>query len=494
MAIKYVSAPCGAGKSKAMVQYIKTNPGHRYIIVQPTNKLLNQTADYLDFFKTDFYGIEKIKINKALLTSDEVSGNLMEKIINELGADTGKDVILITDKMFHRIPVDKMLGFKIFMDDCTDVLSIDVRNIRKKDQDLLRPLYKRMFKTMDYFVVDETKEEEIGINARYSYCKRDTEDFSEDTTSMSNGYRTFDYYHYMVIDNTVFENTSEQISVIGWYDFNRYVKLDLTVMMNNFKSSMIYKMNPDIFIPSELDIKLPDVKHNLSRLRVGYFKDVKRKTDKLSVSKLKSHDLSGIQDYFKDEAELLWTTNKDSRLALPGERIAVQQRGINRYMDFKKFAFFFACNPHPQAIEHLENIFGLTAEDWKEEKEFEEMTQFAFRTNLRDYSSDKEVIGYVYDSDQAQVFAELGAETFKIDVLMQSDKARKERVKETSKRNISSEISVVPDAVRHAFKIWKSRNKSKLSLDAYSKWEQRVLAKHKGLTGSDLIHLRNQII
>lgn len=473
-----------------MVQYIKNNPGHRYLIVQPTNKLLNQTAKYLDFFKTDFYGINKIKIKKALLTSDEVKGNLMETIIQELGADIGKDVVLITDKMFHRIPVDKMVGFKIFMDDCTDVLNIDVRHIRRKDQDLIRPLYKMLFKTKDYFMVDVSKEPEIGINARYSYCQRQTEDFSEDIVMMSNNYRAFDYYHHMVIDNTVFENTSEQISVIGWYDFNRYVKLDLTVMMNNFESSLMYKMNRNIFIHDEFNIKLPDMKQNHSRLSVGYFKDVHRKTDKLSLSKLKSHDLSGIQDYFSKIPDVLWTTNKESKLSIPGERISVQQRGMNNYTDFDKFGFFFACNPHPQAIEHLQNIFGLTAEDWKEEKEFEEMTQFAYRTNLRDYSSSTPVTGYVYDSDQAEVFKRMGADVFKIDVKMQSDKARKKEVKP---REISSDVKAVPDNIKNAFKVWKFKNKSRLSMEIYDKWEQRVLQKNKELESSDLIHLRQQV-
>lgn len=484
--IKYVSAPCGAGKSKAMVQFIKNNPGHRYIVVQPTNQLLNQTANYLDVFKMDFYGVEKRSIRKALLTSEVVKGNLLQTIIQELGADIGHDVVLMTDKMFHRVPVDKMIGFKIFMDDCTDVLNIDVRNIRKKDQDLLRPLYRMMFKTQDYFVVDPAKDSGIGINARYSYCTRQTKDFSEDIVKMSNDYSKFDYYHHMLIDNTVFEKTSEQITVIGWYDFNRYINLDLTVLMNNFESSLMYKMHYNIFTPDELDITLPDVKRNHSRLKIGYFKDVNRNSDKLSVSKLKNHDMSGIQKYMSEFEELLWTTNKESKIEFPGKRINVQQRGMNNFMGYKSFAFFFACNPHPQAIEHLQNVFGLTADDWKEEKEYEEMIQFAYRTNLRDWSSSDEVTGFVYDSDMAAVWERMGAEVFKIDTIMQADKERKERVDTAS-------IKSIPDNVHHNFKIWKSRNKAKMNIGIYNKWEERVLRKHPELTADALDYLRNQI-
>ena len=493
MKIKFVSAPCGAGKSKAMVQYIKHNPGYRYVIVQPTNKLLVQTAGYLDFFETDYFKLNRTVIKKKVLTSETIDGNLMEVIINELGADIGADVILITDKMFHRVPVDKMIGFKIFMDDCTDVMSIDVRGIKAKDQDWLRPIYKMLFKRQDYFVADETKDLNIGINARYSYCTRDVEGFSEDIRRMSNTFSQMDYYHHMIIDNNVFNNTSEQISVIGWYDFRRYAKLDLTIMMNNFENSLMYKMFPGLFIRDDINITLPDVKHNHSRLKVKYFKDVIRKTDKLSLSKLKNHDFSGIQKYLENENGLLWTTNNDSILELPGQRITVQQRGINSFIDKTRFGFFFACNPHPQAIEHLQNVFGLSAEDWKEEKEYEEMVQFAYRTNLRDWNSDKEVIGFVYDSEQAEVFERLGATIEKVTVKMQADKKRKKRAKENSPREISKEITIIPEKIRHNFKIWKSRNKDKLTIEAYNKWEQRVLSKNKNLTSEHLIHLRKQI-
>ena len=43
------------------------------------------------------------------------------------------------------------------------------------------------------------------------------------------------------------------------------------------------------------------------------------------------------------------------------------------------------------------------------------------------------------------------------------------------------------------FKMWKSRNKSKMSIEAYDKWEQRVLSKNEDLTKEILSYFRLQI-
>lgn len=87
-------------------------------------------------------------------------------------------------------------------------------------------------------------------------------------------------------------------------------------------------------------------------------------------------------------------------------------------------------------------------------------------------------------------------------VLNKSNKPRKKetgkraprvRVKETSKRNISAEVQSVPDTIKNAFKVWKFKNKARLTTDIYDKWEQRILSKNPGLCSDDLLHLRGQV-
>lgn len=67
-------------------------------------------------------------------------------------------------------------------------------------------------------------------------------------------------------------------------------------------------------------------------------------------------------------------------------------------------------------------------------------------------------------------------------------------IKSDKKRKVNAEIQSVPEKINQAFRTWKSKNKSSLSIEKYNKWEQRVLSKNKNLTSEHLIHLRKQVV
>lgn len=74
------------------------------------------------------------------------------------------------------------------------------------------------------------------------------------------------------------------------------------------------------------------------------------------------------------------------------------------------------------------------------------------------------------------------------------NKNHKPYKKRTGPNPSRDRVTIIPDNIRHAFKIWKSRNKSKMTIEAYDKWEQRVLSKNENLTKEILSHFRNQIL
>jgi Type III restriction enzyme, res subunit. len=86
--LKYVSAPCGSGKTTAICNIIN-NSTEKYILVQNTQELIKQTAT-------------QIKNCKYIIT-DSVSKD--ESVINsvvEFLTTPYKSTLLITDKTFSK--------------------------------------------------------------------------------------------------------------------------------------------------------------------------------------------------------------------------------------------------------------------------------------------------------------------------------------------------------------------------------------------------------
>lgn len=437
--IKYISQPCGAGKGEHIKNEVQNGKGQKFIIVQETKQLLEQT--YRDIQR--FSNGEPVK--KKIIISGTGRGNLLQEIIESLPS---ADVLFITDKMFHQIPVEKLTNHRIFIDDCPASFDIMCRSISKDEREHWMKLYEKMFILKDEYQPGYT-----------NFELSNTSDTSDDTREIRNKFKGFNMFHNRVICDDVF-NGGNVLSVIGWYDYKKYVGLDMTVLMNQFEESIIYKMSPEVFTPEKNFTPIPSFNEtNMERLTVKYFSKGEGRNG-LTARKLYGEEMATVNQALRDilGGDYIWTSNKNSTLSLPGIKVAANQRGINTYRDMDTFVFMFASNPNPQAIRHMEDLFGITADDFMKEKELELMNQFGFRTALRKYD-DTPVIGYVYDIEQARYFERLGATIEFVDIGLQKRKNPKQ--------------SNIPSKLRGKFRTWKSKAKGDYS--GFEKWATKQI-------------------
>lgn len=455
--IKYISAPCGAGKGLWMNEQIKMNRGKKYIFVQETKQLLEQSYQGLSRYPDGDF------IKKRILVSGMGTKNLLESIIHELSTET--EVLFITDKMFFQIPTEKLSNHTIFIDDCQASFDIEISGVREKDCEQLIKTYDNIFTNRKEFIPGYSTYDLVGKDV-----------LSDDTNEIVKKYRKFEMYHHKVVCDDIFNGDSRQLAVIGWYDYTKYVDLNVTVLMNAFERSLVYKMTPDIFEPVDNFVPVPTFNlNNLSRLHIRYFSKGEGRHG-LTSKKLYGEEMFKVNQALRDILgnDYIWATNERSSLSLPGIKLAANQRGINTYKDYTQFVFMFACNPHPQAVKHMSALFNLSGDDWMEEKELELLNQFAFRTALRKYNDEK-VIGYVYDIEQARYFEKLGASIEYIDVGIN--------------KPVNPLKSGIPAKERNKFKIWKSKAKGD-----YSKFERwAALQIRKGSKPEWIDEFRNSL-
>lgn len=453
--IKVISQPCGAGKGLWINEQIEKNK-MKTIIVQETKQLLEQSYKNLKRFADG----EPIK--KKIIISGTGRVNLLQEIIESLKTDA--DVLFITDKMFHKIPVDKLRDHRIFIDDCPASFEYKIKRISLDEREQWFELYNKMFVLKD----------EYKPGFRY-FDLTTTSSTSDDTRRIRDEYKKFEMYHEKVIATDFFEG-GNVLTVFGWYDYNRYIDLDMTVLMNRFEDSILCKMTPGIFVPEQTFKPVESFnENNMERLTVRYFSKGRGQKG-LSSAKVTGEEMRRVNDALRDilDGEYIWASNNNSVLSLPGVKVPINQRGINAYRDYEEFVFMASCNPDKYAIPYMNALFGLDGDDWMMEKELELMNQFAFRTALRKYD-DTLVVGYVYDIEQAEYFEKAGAKIEFIDIGL--------HVKKNPKQ------SDIPAKERNKFRVWKS--KAKGSYDGFDKWADLQI--RKGMKAEWIETFRNSL-
>lgn len=109
---KYISAPCGSGKTTQLcnminkILSIKENTD-KFIIIQNTQKLAKQTAKNFADYKLI---ISELRNRK---------NNVLTSVLDFLNNPTSR-VLIISDKTFFKIPIDLLQGWQIWLDDVTN--------------------------------------------------------------------------------------------------------------------------------------------------------------------------------------------------------------------------------------------------------------------------------------------------------------------------------------------------------------------------------------
>ncbi|EJY9958692.1 DEAD/DEAH box helicase family protein, partial [Escherichia coli] len=103
---KYVSAPCGSGKTTAICNLIN-NSTEKYILVQNTQELIKQTAKQINDCK--YIITDSVPRDESVIST----------VIDYLNS-SNSSTLLITDKTFFKISVELLSGWNVYIDDVTN--------------------------------------------------------------------------------------------------------------------------------------------------------------------------------------------------------------------------------------------------------------------------------------------------------------------------------------------------------------------------------------
>lgn len=440
----YISSACGRGKTKWLSEEIKRNKQTKYLVVQPTKELLEQ-------FHKD--------LGEGVVLHSDNSTDLLRDIGRALYIER---VVLITDKMFWKIPISMLKDCQIYLDDCTSFFSMGSEMIKYEDREILRQIFDQLF--------------EAGKDIGGGYCEA-TVNFTNFSDILKKAcldyFGKYKFYHKIAIN----KNYYDSLYIVGYYDLSQYVNLNITFMANNFENSMLYKYctNMGICITKHKNTTIKSGNNN-KRLTVRYFNNVSKDNRGLSKKMFKDKDirLVKIKDYISKnvECDFIWTSSDRTFFELNGNFLTPCQRGINSYRNYNVAVWMCAMNLNPQLKNMMSVLFSLGEDDFKQECEYEAMNQFVYRTSLRDYSSTSDVTLYVYDSEQAKYFS--GANVEYIDIGLD---------KQQTKKN-GRPRSNLPEKLRTSITNFKGRMKVKYCtgqeiMDAFVKWWRKILNKNK---------------
>lgn len=467
--LKFISTKCGSGKGLHMQKEINEgiSTGHQihHIIVQSTKILLEQFYTYLQHYNPEM-----------IVSEDDFSSNLLASINTAL-ACTEPKVLMITDKMFYRIDPNRLIGWKVWIDDCTKSFDLFIRGISDSDRDGIIKIYNKMFITGTEYLEISGIENDPANKKYKSVMINDEIKLSADVELLKEQYRTLKFYHHIAVLEDSLTGKADQLVIAGWYDLTRYVDagINITYLANDFENSLLYKRWSHLFMEVKLPLDYVKINANDSRIDVKYFFDTTKNDKGLSKEQLKKNcaNIEKVQKWINDNVpadSYYWTTNDKSTFRLPGVRVPVVTRGLNGYTGYNTCIFMVACNAHPQAEEYLNDLFDLTREDALKEYETEQFYQFVYRTCVRNYESNERVTVYVYDDGIANSIP--SGSVSKIDIGLSSLK----------KQNVLN----VCDELKKLFKNWKNKwNHKADTMHRFEKWVKKTIKKYPQFVDED---------
>ncbi|WP_036419649.1 type III restriction enzyme, res subunit [Morganella sp. EGD-HP17] len=377
--LKYVSAPCGSGKTTTICDIIKRSTG-KYILVQNTQELIKQTSAQIP--------------NCRVIITDNVSrdDSVISVVIDFLKAPDSL-TLLITDKTFFKIPVQLLIGWSIYIDDVTNFHSY--QSINDSNADI-----KNVIRNSLIYNVQELDERNMYISA-----KRNPEVQGEVLRGILNKLSVLNENDIFIMNNDYFiESEKEQLNITAWKDLNKYKELSVTFLGANFENSLIYKGYKDLFESIELNGLLTRSTALENRLKVYYFSKKKKlsKTWK-SNNPEKVKKMYEFLDVRLNGQEFYWAKNKSDSLSLKnGTEISPDARGFNQYRDVDTCVWLACMRPSEVEAKQCELFFGFDGEEIHIAREYESLHQFVLRGVSRDFDSTAIQTVYVFDEWQAK--------------------------------------------------------------------------------------------
>lgn len=463
----FIDTHAGSGKTYAMITEVKKSIiTTKHVIVQPTNALLKETANNFDVQTNQYV---------RLLNSETVpEGQLLPRIRAALN-DNSIRVILISEAMFYTLQPIDTIKCKIWMDDCVDFHKIYLGYVDAKDYHTIDDIYRNYI--LDNFSTYK------GVNGN-NYSTVTVRDPDSKTTTeynklisslkeLTNSYSTVVWAMY----EPVGEQTGSYQHVVAFRDLSVYKNHNITYMSNNFKKTLLYLYNQNLF--SEIKFTgRGDIDRR--RLRVKYF--FKKEDLPYGMTKSMFESPEGIKytdkvlDYINtlNHNDLFYTMNVTHNTVLKGTECRPVLRGINTMQHMTACVWMSSMNPSPEEMKALHILFGLKSYDIKFNREYETMSQFVNRGIIRDRSSTEMMDVYVCTEDQAlelvdnPEYVDIGIGSVK-----KERKKRKNEVSPRKQRTITStrqlkekqgrkSINMTPEQAK-AFKAYKEQIKKRHS-------------------------------
>lgn len=383
--IKYISSDCGSGKTTQIISLVNSTT-NRYIIVQNTINLINQTAN---------------SITNAKKITTETTNNVLKAVYDFLTNPTHR-VLLITDKIFLALKdIDLLKSWTIFIDDVVSFYTTQTYNTDKK--------YLIEFDIFENF-------EDVGDNYVSATKRKQIDD--DISAKSSELFKNIDVHDYFILNSNFFDkiqgvngaftykNEVNQLNLISWVDISKYKELDITFMSNNFKDTVLYIGNKELFTEGSLENLRKRKTPIEERMNVYYFSKNKRMSKTYRISN--QDKVQKVCDYINANlSNFYYTLNNDSKqfFNLNGEFISCDTRGINSFQTYDTCVWLASLKPSPAEIKACELIFNITKDELIKSREYESIYQFVNRSKLRDYNSTEKVDVYVFDKEQAMTLS-----------------------------------------------------------------------------------------
>ncbi|MBN7765274.1 DEAD/DEAH box helicase family protein [Pectobacterium brasiliense] len=377
--LKYVSAPCGSGKTTAICNIIN-NSTEKHILVQNTQELIKQTANEISDCKY---------IITESVSKDE---NVINSVIDFLTTPY-KSTLIITDKTFFKIPLELLSCWNVYIDDVTNFHSF--QNINEGSADIKNVIRNSLIH----------KVQSLDDRNMYIAAERNPDIQGDVVRNILNQLSVLNENDLFIMNNEYFTDAEKvQLNITAWKDLNKYKEFPITFLGANFEKSLIYKGNKELFQSTELEGLRTRTVELKDRLKVFYFS----KNIKLSKTwKANNPDkVQIIYDYLDVELEgqdFYWTKNKsDTRRLHSGTEISPDARGFNQYRHFSKCVWLACMRPSETEAKQCELFFKIDGEDIHIAREYESLHQFVLRGISRDFDSTETQIVYVFDEWQAR--------------------------------------------------------------------------------------------
>ncbi|MFJ5438107.1 type III restriction endonuclease subunit R [Pectobacterium brasiliense] len=371
---KYLSAPCGAGKTTAICKKIEQS-NDNYIIVQNTIKLIEQTS--------------KLIADSRMIISDSIDESVLNRTTQFLMSPTNR-VLIISDKAFFRLSIDLLNGWEIVLDDVTTFHTF--KNINERTKSIKNVIHDDVFIDYDF------------IGGEEQYCTAKKKDVEGDIISkLAKEFTMIDENDIFIMNGDWFSTDKEQLNITAWKDLKKYIDLDITFMSANFENSLIYMAHKELFTAIKLDGLLERKVPVQDRLKVYYFSEKKmlsktwKKNNKENLDKVYQYLDSTLEG-----KEYYWTNNNsDSQKLSGGERISPDARGLNEYQKYNTCVWLACMRPYQIEATQCELFFGFTSTEIHQAREYESLHQFVMRGCVRNYNADSVQVVYVFDREQA---------------------------------------------------------------------------------------------